>query len=72
MILTAADKALILEDFKEWTGGFEPEECTHDQLVEYAETARPSLSDIEDARGALLTTEEVLEWLLDNKEAPQD
>jgi hypothetical protein len=39
MELTPAQKAAILEDFKEWAGGFEPAECETYDLEGYCNSA---------------------------------
>jgi hypothetical protein len=48
------DKQAILADFRSWSGGFSPWECTPEQLVTYCETALPVQYD-EQASLAFLT-----------------
>lgn len=35
------DKELVLEDFRKWSGGFMPEECSHLEIVEYLNFGLP-------------------------------
>jgi hypothetical protein len=37
--LTAKQKAAVLADFKEWSGGFTPDQCGDDELNKYIEYA---------------------------------
>ena len=46
--LTAKNKADIIEDFTEWSGGFTPDECEHERIRQYIEYAMDANLD-EDA-----------------------
>jgi hypothetical protein len=37
--LTKAEQATVLDDFRQWSGGFDPAECSEEEIATYVETA---------------------------------
>jgi len=53
MPLSDEEKASILADFKEWSGGFMPNECTDEQVDTYLTDALAIDMPLEEARALL-------------------
>jgi hypothetical protein len=43
--LTSEQKELLIDDFKDWSGGFTPDECPPEEIVSFALNAMDSAFD---------------------------
>lgn len=44
--MTPQQQAALLADFIQWTGGFYPDECPHEEISAYVRTAMPALPGV--------------------------
>jgi hypothetical protein len=52
-------KEAILADFKEWSGGFEPDECCPSEISSYIKHALPNKLDCDEE----YDRQDVIDWL---------
>lgn len=46
-MLTLVEQIFLLDDFADWSGGYNPSECTEAQILEYARFGPDGFNEVE-------------------------